>query len=417
MSTGQSVSDENDKNISKQGHRGHSQSVSSNQSHRDRNNVIIYFPSGEKPHHNRSVSETMKGITQKIFSRRSLDNNNLGIKPQLDESQLTVYKKGWLYKQSFKRKSWNRKWFVLTDDWMRYYESDNEKKNLATLHMDCKIVYPTPGYAIETMSLIFVEKTLLLRSDNEGGLVPWVTALRNSVLRAEITSFGRTYQREEAEKSEIMGKLEKNEKNEKVEKVEKIEKVEKTNSGKTTSAAGKSTESTNKAKNDEKAEIRELREKAIASVASTQSNLQNQLIEILKTVSAHKYAPPFRKPVTKSEAPDYYDIIEEGMDFGTIKKLLKSNDISTVAQFCDKLFLIYRNAMVYNMEGSDYYIMAEALRDYSLEVLQKEFPDEDLEKWAKQTGRKAGKRRREETPATPCTPNQPNKKKSKKKDE
>lgn len=44
------------------------------------------------------------------------------------------------------------------------------------------------------------------------------------------------------------------------------------------------------------------------------------ILKLLKTISQHKYAEVFKKPVTVEEAPNYYDVIKEPMDFQTLRK-------------------------------------------------------------------------------------------------
>jgi hypothetical protein len=45
--------------------------------------------------------------------------------------------------------------------------------------------------------------------------------------------------------------------------------------------------------------------------------------QILKSVSAHKYAGPFLRPVSYEDAPEYDSVIKRRMDLSTIAKKLQ----------------------------------------------------------------------------------------------
>eukprot|EP00299_Pterocystis_sp_00344_P013868 c6836_g1_i3.p1 GENE.c6836_g1_i3~~c6836_g1_i3.p1 ORF type:complete len:390 (-),score=90.34 c6836_g1_i3:8-1177(-) len=129
------------------------------------------------------------------------------------------------------------------------------------------------------------------------------------------------------------------------------------------------------------------------------------LNQLHKVISAHKYASPFRKPVTKTEAPDYFTVISEPMDLGTIKKMITNKQIKTLEQFCDRVFLVFQNATTYNMEGSDYYVMAEELRDYCVEQILAKFPTFDISPWVpKVTSGGKGRKKETEAEAPPAPP-------------
>ena len=87
------------------------------------------------------------------------------------------------------------------------------------------------------------------------------------------------------------------------------------------------------------------------------------LVKMLKSVEKHKWAYPFKRPVTDKEAPDYKDIITNPMDFATLKKKIETGGITDLPALVSDLFLIFDNAMLYNGKGSDYYRMAGTLKE------------------------------------------------------
>ena len=64
----------------------------------------------------------------------------------------------------------------------------------------------------------------------------------------------------------------------------------------------------------------------------------------------HEVAGPFLTPVdpVKLNIPDYFDIIKQPMDLGTIKRMLATNEIKSREEFVDKVRLVFDNAILYN---------------------------------------------------------------------
>lgn len=46
--------------------------------------------------------------------------------------------------------------------------------------------------------------------------------------------------------------------------------------------------------------------------------------------------------------PDYFDIIKQPMDLGTIKQMMKNKEIQTREEFAEKVRLVFDNAILYN---------------------------------------------------------------------
>ncbi|CAG0897829.1 unnamed protein product [Cyprideis torosa] len=85
---------------------------------------------------------------------------------------------------------------------------------------------------------------------------------------------------------------------------------------------------------------------------------------LLQDLSKHADGWPFLKPVGRREAPDYHRIIKYPMDFGTMKMKLNEMKYASNEEFLQDVKLIFENARVYNMEGSDEYEASVNLQKY-----------------------------------------------------
>lgn len=84
---------------------------------------------------------------------------------------------------------------------------------------------------------------------------------------------------------------------------------------------------------------------------------------VLEKIWNHDYAKPFRKPVDTIEhnIPDYYKVITNPMDLGTIRKRL-SNRYYWSSEDCIKDFKkMFKNCYTYNDPGQDVVVMAQTL--------------------------------------------------------
>lgn len=71
----------------------------------------------------------------------------------------------------------------------------------------------------------------------------------------------------------------------------------------------------------------------------------------------------FSEPVDPEELPDYHDIIDHPMDFGTVREKLSSGKYSSLEQFEKDVFLISSNAMRYNASDTVYFRQARAIHE------------------------------------------------------
>ncbi|XP_074573859.1 uncharacterized protein LOC141830309 isoform X2 [Curcuma longa] len=79
----------------------------------------------------------------------------------------------------------------------------------------------------------------------------------------------------------------------------------------------------------------------------------------------------FAEPVDIEELPDYFDVIEHPMDFGTVQKKLARNSYRSLEQFEGDVFLICSNAMKYNAPDTVYFRQARTMQEIGRKELQK----------------------------------------------
>ncbi|GLU04034.1 hypothetical protein SLE2022_212010 [Rubroshorea leprosula] len=84
---------------------------------------------------------------------------------------------------------------------------------------------------------------------------------------------------------------------------------------------------------------------------------------LLERLMKHKHGWVFNAPVDVQGLGlhDYYSIIKQPMDLGTIKSRLNKNWYKSPREFAEDVRLAFRNAMTYNPKGQDVHIMAEQL--------------------------------------------------------
>ncbi|KJH49886.1 protein, SNF2 family [Dictyocaulus viviparus] len=74
-----------------------------------------------------------------------------------------------------------------------------------------------------------------------------------------------------------------------------------------------------------------------------------------KTNDGREIAVPFIELPTKRELPDYYEVVQNPMDFARIKKKIDKGRYATIEEMGGDVKLLCENARLYNMEGSDIY--------------------------------------------------------------
>lgn len=84
---------------------------------------------------------------------------------------------------------------------------------------------------------------------------------------------------------------------------------------------------------------------------------------LLDRLIKHKHGWVFSKPVDPVALGlnDYFDIIKNPMDLGTVKSRLNTNWYKSPKEFAEDVRLTFQNAMLYNPKGQDVHFMAEEL--------------------------------------------------------
>lgn len=84
---------------------------------------------------------------------------------------------------------------------------------------------------------------------------------------------------------------------------------------------------------------------------------------LLEKLMKHKHGWVFNKPVDAAALGlhDYFEIIKNPMDLGTVKDRLNQNWYKSPLEFAEDVRLVFQNAMTYNPKGQDVYVMAEQM--------------------------------------------------------
>ncbi|PFH52761.1 hypothetical protein AMATHDRAFT_1808 [Amanita thiersii Skay4041] len=86
---------------------------------------------------------------------------------------------------------------------------------------------------------------------------------------------------------------------------------------------------------------------------------QNVIGMLHSQISQHRNGNIFHNPIKISEASDYHDIVKRPIDLKTIKAKVKDGLIANSLEYQRDIFLMFANAMMYNVPGSDVHAMAE----------------------------------------------------------
>ncbi|KAL4336885.1 hypothetical protein HN51_046650 [Arachis hypogaea] len=89
---------------------------------------------------------------------------------------------------------------------------------------------------------------------------------------------------------------------------------------------------------------------------------------VLDTLQRKDNYDIFAEPVDPNEVEDYYTIIEEPMDFGTMRAKLHEGMYKSLEQFEHDVFLIFNNAMHFNSSGTIYFRQARAIKELARKV-------------------------------------------------
>uniref|UniRef100_A0A4W6CZL3 Bromodomain-containing protein 2 n=1 Tax=Lates calcarifer TaxID=8187 RepID=A0A4W6CZL3_LATCA len=101
---------------------------------------------------------------------------------------------------------------------------------------------------------------------------------------------------------------------------------------------------------------------------------------VIKALWRHHFSWPFRQPVdaVALRLPDYYTIITNPMDLGTIKKRLQNKYYSQALECIQDFNTMFTNCYVYNRPGDDIVFMAQTLEKLFLQKVS-QMPKEECQ--------------------------------------
>ncbi|CBZ52027.1 Bromodomain containing protein, related [Neospora caninum Liverpool] len=120
--------------------------------------------------------------------------------------------------------------------------------------------------------------------------------------------------------------------------------------------------------------------------------LHDQIMDILDALGKHHSAWPFLKPVSREEAPDYYDVILQPTDISTMKKKCKKKHYTTAQMFADEVQLMFKNCRQYNHQQTIYYKYANELDKFvtpKIQALKQAFQQQQKQLAASEANRSA----------------------------
>ncbi|XP_051006254.1 bromodomain and WD repeat-containing protein 1 [Acomys russatus] len=83
------------------------------------------------------------------------------------------------------------------------------------------------------------------------------------------------------------------------------------------------------------------------ATSCVESDWRRQCKALLLLIFQCEDSEPFRQPVDLVEYPDYRDIIDTPMDFGTVRETLEAGNYDSPSEFCKDIRLIFSNAKAY----------------------------------------------------------------------
>ncbi|KAK5075100.1 hypothetical protein LTR64_001305 [Lithohypha guttulata] len=117
-------------------------------------------------------------------------------------------------------------------------------------------------------------------------------------------------------------------------------------------------------------------------VATPMEHRIDRILKSLKKLKAQDgvaMISPFERLPDKSELPDYYQVIKEPMAYDTLKKKAKRKKYQSIAEFMKDVELMFKNALMYNEDGSDIHKWAQELLDEAKRLETEELAKPDSE--------------------------------------
>lgn len=119
----------------------------------------------------------------------------------------------------------------------------------------------------------------------------------------------------------------------------------------------------NQEKKDEKATDTKQHESPLESGPTSTLPDKKLLVFILDRLQKKDTYGVFSEPVDINELPDYFEVIDQPMDFGTVRKKLGRGAYKKLEELEADVYLICSNAMLYNAPGTVYYRQARSIQD------------------------------------------------------
>jgi transcriptional activator SPT7 len=101
-------------------------------------------------------------------------------------------------------------------------------------------------------------------------------------------------------------------------------------------------------------EVRKNRSKWANEERVGQEELYESMEKVLMELKACEHANPFLQRVNKRDAPDYYAVIKQPMDIGSMMKKLKQLQYKSKKEFVEDLMLIWSNCLKYNADPAHF---------------------------------------------------------------
>lgn len=108
-----------------------------------------------------------------------------------------------------------------------------------------------------------------------------------------------------------------------------------------------------------------------------------ECVKIIKQLLNHKFAAPFAEPVdpVALQIPDYFDVIKNPMDLGTIQDKLLHGEYENAEELANDVNLVWQNCETYNGKDHDIVKMAKVLKKifdkFYNQLKSKSFEDSD----------------------------------------
>ena len=88
------------------------------------------------------------------------------------------------------------------------------------------------------------------------------------------------------------------------------------------------------------------------------------LEDLLNNMMKHKDGWPFDRPITRADAPDYFNIIQKPIDLGTIRSNLLRMKYSCNSEVLQDIKTVFENCFTYNREDAEEFQCAIRLDKY-----------------------------------------------------